>query len=319
MEGLRIGEQLAWYGGLLQSARAASHPMPAAAHSGVTRLREPAAEHVRLLADTYRSSVLGESWDELPEARNRPGTDPKAARLWVTFVCAVDRARDAARLWRAARRAWDEEPWVFDPVSVSTRPIGDLMEVLARHGVSQRHSVDVAAWRVIGETLASPICPGPIRRAIEGEEVAAQDVLRAVAATRSDRRPRFPLLRGPKISPMWVRMLVFPGRARITGMEVIPVAVDTHVQRVTEMLGLVPVRSLGDAHRTMIQQVWFEAVRLVGRYGGPAGLDGTAAGIDPALWALGRTGCSRCEQQRRKVPVGPICDLCVLGRIAADG
>ena len=89
---------------------------------------------------------------------------------------------------------------------------------------------------------------------------------------------------------MWVRMLVFPGGARITGMEVIPVAVDTHVQRVTEMLGLVAVQALDGRHRTRIQRVWFDAVRLAGRYEGPPGIDGTAAGIDPALWALGRTG-----------------------------
>ena len=96
LERLRIGEQLAWYGGLLQMPGVDLHPTPAAARLSVTRLREPTAEHVRLLADTYRSSVLGESWDELPEAFNRPNADPKAARLWATFVSAVDRARDAA-------------------------------------------------------------------------------------------------------------------------------------------------------------------------------------------------------------------------------
>ena len=47
---------------------------------------------------------------------------------------------------------------------------------------------------------------------------------------------------------------------------------------------------------------------------GPVG-PAVAVATGVALWALGRIGCSRCEQARRKIPVGPICGLCVLGRI----
>jgi|GEM_PF-1072227 len=315
LEGMRIGEQLAWYGGLLPTSGAEATPPPTVTPLALVGSEEPSPSHVRLLAQTYRSEVLGESWEHLPEAWHRPKTDPRSARLWVTFVACVDRARDAERLWSAAQRAWQDQPWIFEPEEVATRPLHQLMEVLRHYGVSQRHSVDGAAWRLIAEALVSPVCPAPVRQAIDGEEVAADAVLQAVSATWPDGSPMFPLLSGPKISPMWVRMLVFPGGARITCLEIIPVAVDTHVQRVTEMLGLVPVRPLDDAHRTRIQQVWFDAVRLAGLYGGPGSLDGTAAGIDPALWALGRMGCSRCEQQGNKIPVGPICDLCVLGRI----
>lgn len=125
----------------------------------------------------------------------------------------------------------------------------------------------------------------------------------------------FPQLSGPKIGPMWVRMLAYPGGAQISGIDTIPVAVDTHVQRVTEMLGLVEPRSLDEAHRNRIQSVWFDAVAEAGSFGAPAGIDGTAAGLDSALWALGKEGCSRCERTSQKVPVGPICDLCVLGRL----
>jgi hypothetical protein len=128
----------------------------------------------------------------------------------------------------------------------------------------------------------------------------------------------FPQLSGPKIGPMWVRMLAFPGGTPLTGIEVIPVAVDTHVQRVTEMLGLVPPLELDQVHRKQVQQAWFSAVKSAGGFGAPAAVDGTAAGLDPALWVLGKVGCSRCERQRRKVPIGSICDLCVLGRVNGD-
>jgi endonuclease III len=41
----------------------------------------------------------------------------------------------------------------------------------------------------------------------------------------------------------------------IQGIDVTPVAVDTHVQRATEVLGLVKTRELDDRHRRAIQDV----------------------------------------------------------------
>ena len=48
-------------------------------------------------------------------------------------------------------------------------------------------------------------------------------------------RATSPRLPGP---PMWVRMMAAPGRAVISHMETIPVAVDVQVRRVTENLGV---------------------------------------------------------------------------------
>ena len=59
-------------------------------------------------------------------------------------------------------------------------------------------------------------------------------------------------------------------------------------------------------------------MREAGPFGAPDEIDGTAAGIDPAVWALGKEACSVCERDGKKRPVGPICDLCVLGRVAEE-
>ncbi len=150
---------------------------------------------------------------------------------------------------------------------------------------------------------------------IDGGPVDAAALLEALDATLPGGTKRFPLLSGPKIGPMWVRMMTYPGGSIIGGMEVIPVAVDTHVQRVTEMLGLVAPQELSDSHRRRIQAVWFEGVRLAGPFGGPESIDGTASALDPALWVLGRNGCSKCERAGRRIEIGSICDVCVLGRL----
>lgn len=316
LEGLRQGEQLAWYP---TDGRELSLPSTARTVPSSTwrdrELKTITADHIVRIAETYRSGVLGESWDQLPEVWNLPGGSAREQRLWITFVAAVDRARDAARLWAAAHQAWEDDRWVFDPAQIMARPYVKLADILRKHRISQRHTQDSAAWRSIAEAIESKQCPAAISAALDGRSVDAAAVLRAVGTSWPHGTRMFPLLSGPKISVMWVRMLAFPGGALIHRADVIPVAVDTHVQRVTEMLGLVQVRELEDRHRSDIQRVWFEGVSAAGIFGAPEGIDGTAAGIDPALWALGKEGCSRCEQSGRQIPVGPICELCVLGRV----
>jgi len=136
-------------------------------------------------------------------------------------------------------------------------------------------------------------CPDAISSVISGEPTDAAALLQALDRARVGGTRRFPLLSGPKIGPTWVRKMSYPGRADIQGMDAIPVAVDTHVQRVTEMLGLVRPLEINGRHRRNIQTVWFEGVRMAWPLGDPEPIDGTAAALDRALWVLGRKGCSR--------------------------
>jgi hypothetical protein len=315
LRGHQIGRQLGWYDRIAAGPQADTTEAGPKQPATPKELVRPSHDHAMGVAEVYRTGVLGESWSELPEAWSLPDTDPTDQRLWLTFVASVDRARDAAALWRAARDAWVADRWIFSPAAVIQRGFVELADALRFHGVSQRHMPDTAAWRSVAEALVSAQGPQPIRDAVEGRPASAEQVLGSLAATWPHGTLMFPQLSGPKIGPMWVRMLAYPGGAAIGGLEVIPVAVDTHVQRVTEMLGLVAPRDLDDSHRRRIQSVWFEAVADAGAFGAPAGIDGTAAGLDPALWALGKEGCSRCERAGGKVSVGAICDLCVLGRI----
>jgi len=316
LHGMRIGEQLSWYG---SDEVSTPERAPDAAEPVATEpLREISGDHVRRIADDYANGLLGESWGELPETGvfRLPEASPVDARIWLTFICAMDRARDAERLWTAGLAASQKDPWVFRPAEVAARSFSQLADTLRVHGLSQRHAVDSNAWRTIGESLIADDCPQPIRSVVDGGPTRASDLLASLGAEHPGGTKFFPLLSGPKIGPMWVRMMVYPGGANVTGMEAIPVAVDTHVQRVTEMLGLVAHKKLDDRHRRDVQDVWFEGVRMAGPFGGPDGIDGTAAAIDPALWVLGKNGCTNCERAGRKIPIGTICDVCPLGRFS---
>jgi hypothetical protein len=122
--------------------------------------------------------------------------------------------------------------------------------------------------------------------------------------------PRFPLLRGPKVGPMWVRMLAYPGSAAITSIGIIPVAVDVQVKKLTEYLGVARTHGQSlEMIRRSIQETWAEDVRRHGAEGPPP-IANTAAALDPALWFFGKWGCTRCEQAGRRLPVSQICGEC---------
>ena len=227
-------------------------------------------------------------------------------RLFLTFIAAMDRARDAASLWRAGVVLFKTHPDVFDPGRAAALPFSTLKGFLAAPGVSQRHDEDARAWHRISKSLAArdgARVDNVIHRGI-GD---AEELLREVRVGR-----RFPMLRGPKVGPMWVRMLAEPGGATITCLEKIPVAVDVHVRRVSENLGVAGTRDRPlDEARVEIQSAWQRAVAAA-NVGGPSGIAGTCAALDPALWSLGKYGCSHCETAGAQVPIGRACADCQL-------
>ncbi len=134
--------------------------------------------------------------------------------------------------------------------------------------------------------------------------------MRALCA-KPNGQARYLLLRGPKVGPMWIRIMFYPGGARISNMDTVPVAVDDQVLRVTENLRVTRTGEMSiNKARQVIQGAWRAAVAKA-NFGGPRGIENTCAALDPALWWFGRKGCSRCEEQKRRVAISPACDSCI--------
>ncbi len=127
----------------------------------------------------------------------------------------------------------------------------------------------------------------------------AQELLKELRSRDRVGQSRFPMLRGPKIGPMWVRMMANPGEARIRHMDTVPVAVDVHVRRVTENLGVTNTRGwqLNKETKREVRSAWRAAVTAAS-IGGPSRIQNTCAALDPALWFFGKHGCSYCERRR---------------------
>ncbi len=278
-------------------------------------LSMPEAETVQGLRTSGAARETGQDSARLYSVRTSKhirscGGNDRVVRLFLTFISAMNRARNATQLWTAGMSLFEDRPEIFDPQHVWELELEALRDLLKVTGVSRRHGPDSNAWRQIAKSLTSGPA-SPVRRVIDTSHGDAQELLRDLKSRDESGRARFPMLRGPKVGPMWIRMMVNPGRAVIDRIETIPVAVDVQVRRVTENLGVTATRGLPlRKAKPVIHQAWMEAVSEVD-IGGPPGISGTCAALDPPLWFFGRHGCGHCEKARRKVRFGRACDHCV--------
>jgi hypothetical protein len=328
LEGLRIGEQLAWYGERLglPSGAVTSPRAPTVIRSDPTAVGDGRGLGRRLselfmagrLDLSARPGAPASGWEGMPEVvavheLQAFGASAEAVRRFLTFCAAMDRARDADRLAVAAVRLYRDEPWTFEPQAVVARPLRELADALRRDGVSQRHVIDAFGWRILAETLADPsLAPGVHTVVFEGRGEAAV-LLAELARTSSGGTPLFPLLGGPKVGPLWVRLLAYPGGAEITSLDRVPVAVDVQVRKVTEYLGVTETAGLDlEDVRATIQETWARDVAAHGA-AGPGGLADTPGALDPALWFYGKWGCTFCQRAGEKMPISPLCAECWFG------
>ncbi len=129
-------------------------------------------------------------------------------------------------------------------------------------------------------------------------------------------RPFFPLLKGPKIAPLWVRVLRDNAGVELSGLDEVPIPVDVHVLRAALCTGALR-GSFSGATAAIFEQVrglWRDATRGLSL---PDGRPMVALDLDEALWTLSRLGCSK----RGNGPVGhcppdcPAAPGCVAGTI----
>ena len=256
----------------------------------------------------------------MPEVNILPDgvTASRTARRFLTFIAAMDRMRDANALWRDGAELLRRHSEVFDPSVGASMKYERLKELLSAYRVSKFHEPDTKAWRTIAANLAAG--DGPVCRVVESGDGDAEELLRDLRSRDEHGRARFPLLRGRKIGPMWVRMMAEPGGATIRRLDLVPVAVDVQVRRVTENLGVTQTSGpkLNNRIKKEIQNAWSDAVATA-KIGGPERIAGTCAALDPALWFYGKHGCSHCERVGRRDSFGRACAHCVLPVSAPSG
>lgn len=312
--GLKIGEQLRWYASG-DGTRSNSLESPRPSPNLSRRITEEFTEGRLDLSRRQQAPPPG--WNSMPEVVvandiRASGAPDQVFRLLSTFVSALDRARDADRLWSAAHRLFIDSPWTYDPTEVVRHSFTELSDQLIKHKVSQRHLPDSAAWLRIAETLASTSTSRVVHRAVFEGKGDTQELLLALADRTAAGTARFPYLGGPKVGPMWIRILAYPGNATISSLELLPVAVDVQVRKVSEYLGATGTYGQElELVRNEIQEAWSRDVTKHGAEGPPS-LVNTPAALDPALWFFAKWGCSFCERANERMPISPICGECII-------
>ena len=138
------------------------------------------------------------AWLQMPEVAcveqlRASGESARNVRLFLTFITAMDRARDANRLWCDGLRLFQSYPESFQPEKISAVPLYRLRERLSQFRVSQRHGFDSKAWSTIANSLASG--ESPVYKVIESGVGDAKELLHDLRS-KSAGQDRFPLLRG---------------------------------------------------------------------------------------------------------------------------
>lgn len=256
-------------------------------------------------------------WDGMPEVRianklKNKGISEIDLRLFLTYTAAMDRIRDSDLLCDATYKLFIDHGWAFKPEIASTIEMEKLRDVLIRYKVSKLHSSDVIAWRTISNTLHNNLSPEITNAIYEGKGDAV--VLRREINKINSSGSLFPSLRGQKIGTMWIRIMVFPGGSNISSLEKLPVAVDVHIKRISEYMGVCNTHGslITGKVRKIIQELWMKDVINNGSIG-PAGLTNTCAALDPALWFYSKWGCEYCEKEKRKIQISSLCNRCLLG------
>ena len=147
------------------------------------------ARLAELIADSFYGDGLnlsareeggGGMWWEMPEVgavrrlRDLHASDRKV-RLFLTLVSAMDRMRDANRLWETAAALYESRPDLFEPSAVAHMRVSRLREVLSAGEVSRFHRADSEAWkedRCVADGGERPNAPGDRRGQRRRQRVA---------------------------------------------------------------------------------------------------------------------------------------------------
>jgi hypothetical protein len=240
---------------------------------------------------------------------------------FLTLTISVDYMRDALELWRSARRAWSEAGtrYLFEPSIVEQTAIEQLRNDLVRTGIALRPTRDGNAWSAISRTLSRK-WNADVKSFLSNCGFHGPTIL---ARLHSDGEssalgwaPDFPLLRGPKIGPLWVRTLRDNALLELSGLENVPIPVDVHVMRATLCSGAIRGRYSGSPEKLKhaVRDVWRIATKDLRH---PDGRSMIPLDIDEPLWTLSRLGCSsRGNGALAPCPLGcPLAPGCVDGFI----
>jgi hypothetical protein len=215
---------------------------------------------------------------------------------FITFTVAIDYMRDAPTLWNNSRLTFSdpETKYLFYPKMIEQASFEKVVNDMQKHGLSKKPERDANIWYTLGITFSRKWGGYPLNF-IQSCDWDSIKILEALYNSRyyseGTFKPDFPNLRGPKIGPLWIRMLRDNvGITQLVHLDKVPLPVDIHIARATLTTGVLKGRYIGNLEKLFpeIRVVWSESVKGLSIKGRPM----IALDIDEPLWHLSKYGCS---------------------------
>ena len=264
-----------------------------------------------LFSDFYKQNEMPE--DLLPKGVKKGSLEHV---MFITLTISIDYLRDAAALWNASRKTFEDPKtkYLFEPKSLYESAPEKIAIDMQKYNLSKRSNRDSFIWRTIGATFYEKWNGDPTEF-LKSCDWDAPTILEQLQENKN--RSYYPYLRGKKIGPLWLRMLKGNVGLELKNLDKIPIPVDVHVARATLATGVVRGQYKGNLNNLFehIRKAWFESVKGLNLKDGKAVI---ALDMDEPLWNLSKYGCSKRNTKTGECKFISTCkvkDCCVKGQI----
>ena len=277
----------------------------------------------RLLYDSFATMGI-HGHKDMPEDITPAGVERGSLEhvLFITLTVSIDYQRDAPSLWEVSRQTFQdlETRYLFNPKHLHQITFQKITKDMQKYKLSKKPQEDANIWRTVALTFHDKWKDDP-RNFLRD---CSWDSLVILNRLRNDTHmyngepvSDYPFLRGPKIGPLWLRMLRDnAGISELRNLDKVPIPVDIHVARATFATGVVRGDFKGSLEHLFkyIRKAWFvstEGLKLEAR---PM----IALDVDEPLWHLSKYGCTKRNDISGFCPVRQRCEAkeyCVEGKI----
>jgi len=246
--------------------------------------------------------------------------------LFITLTVSIDYQRDAPSLWASSRKTFDdpETRYLFDPKLLYETPSDKIIENMQKYGLSKKPQKDADIWRTVGVTFYKKWESNPcnfLKNCNWDSSLILKRLKNDTHLYNGRSLPDYPYLRGPKIGPLWLRMLRDNvGITQLRNLDKVPIPVDIHVARATLATGIVRGQFRGKLDEVFeyIRKAWFESVKGLSI----KNREVIALDVDEPLWHLSKYGCAMRDKTTGNCPLYHRCEakeFCVQGMVKIEG
>lgn len=277
----------------------------------------------RLLCHSF-ATVGTHGHKDMPEDITPTGVERGSLEhvLFMTLTVSIDYQRDAPSLWEVSRQTFQdpETRYLFDPGQLRQITFQKIAKDMQKYKLSKKPQKDANTWRTVALTFHDKWKDDP-RNFLRDCSWDSLVILNRLGNDTHmyNGKPVFdyPFLRGPKIGPLWLRMLRDNvGISELKNLDKVPIPVDIHVARATLATGVVRGDFKGDLGHLFkhIREAWFVSTKGLKLEARPM----IALDLDEPLWHLSKYGCTKRNNISGFCPFRQRCEAkeyCVEGKV----